>query len=122
MSSANKAKGSRFEGDLCDALQANGIRAKRLPRTGSKDIGDAAFPLKVEGTVVLEAKNRRKLELAVFLDEAAVESANYESKYPAEAPAFGCAVVKRRQHNAESSYVVFELREFIDLLKQVGAV
>lgn len=122
MSSANKAKGSRFESDVCEALQMWDIRAKRLPRTGSRDIGDAAFPLKNGGTVVIEAKNRKSINLAEFLKEAAVEAANYEDKYPAEKPAFGCAVVKRRQRHVDNSYVVFELAEFVDFLKQMGVV
>lgn len=122
MSAANKAKGSRFESEVCDALQSRGVRAKRLPRAGANDIGDAAFPLLTGGTVVLEIKNRRSIDLAKFIEEAVVESANYENKYPAEYPAFGAAVVKRRQKNVMDSYVVMPLDEFIDLLRKAGAV
>lgn len=122
MSAANKAKGSRFESEVCDALQSRGVRAKRLPRTGAKDIGDAAFPLTNGGSVVLEIKNRKSINLSGYIEEALVESANYENKYPAEYPAFGAAVVKRRQKNVLDSYVVMPLDEFIELLKKAGAV
>lgn len=121
MSAANKAKGSRYESEVCDALQGAGVKAKRLPRTGAHDIGDAAFPVN-GGTVVLELKNRREINLAQFVAEALVESANYEHKYPAEAPAFGAAVVKRRQKGVMESYVVMQLDEFIELLRGVGAL
>lgn len=121
VSAAAKAKGSRFEAEACDALQGRGVRAKRLPRTGVHDIGDAAFPLS-KGTLVLELKNRKQIDLAQFVKESLVESANYEHKYPAEAPAFGAAVVKRRQKSVMESYVVMELNEFVELLQEVGAV
>lgn len=121
MSAANKAKGSRYESEVCEALQSRGVRAKRLPRTGVHDIGDAAFPLS-HGTLVLELKNRKQIDLATFVAESLVEAANYEHKYPAEAPAFGAAVVKRRQKNVMESYVVMELNEFIELLQEIKAV
>lgn len=122
VSAANKARGSRFENDTCDWLQAEGIRAKRLPRTGAKDIGDAAFPLQGTGTLVLELKNRKQIDLAQFVKEAELESIHYEMKYPSEAPAFGCAVVKRRQKSIGESYVVFTLEEFTSFMRHVSAV
>lgn len=121
MTAAAKAKGSRYESETCQALQERGVRAKRLPRAGANDIGDAAFPLS-KGTLVLELKARRQIDLAQFVKEALVESANYEHKYPAEAPAFGAAVVKRRQKSIMESYVVMELSEFVEMLQEVGAV
>lgn len=121
MSAANKAKGSRYESAACDTLQGMGVKAKRLPRTGANDIGDAAFPVN-NGTIVLELKARKQIDLAQFVKESLIESANYEHKYPAEAPAFGAAVIKRRQKSIEESYVVMELSEFVDMLKAVGAV
>lgn len=121
MTAAAKAKGSRYESAVCDTLQGLGVKAKRLPRAGANDIGDAAFPLS-NGTLILELKARKQIDLAQFVKESLIESANYEVKYPAEAPAFGAAVVKRRQKSIEESYVVMELSEFVDMLKSVGAV
>lgn len=121
MSAAAKAKGSRFESQVCDTLQGMGVKAKRLPRAGVNDIGDAAFPLS-KGTLVLELKARRQIDLAQFVRESLIESANYEAKYPAEAPAFGAAVVKRRQKGIDESYVVMQLDEFVQMLQEVGAV
>lgn len=121
MTAANKAKGSRYESSVCDTLQGMGVKAKRLPRTGVNDIGDAAFPLSV-GTLVLEAKARKAMDYAQWVREAEVEAVNYEHKYPAETPTFGAVVVKRRQKAIEESYVVMTMAEFVDMLKAVGAV
>lgn len=121
MSAANKAKGTRFESQVADHLQMVGVRAKRLPRAGVNDIGDIAFPL-AEGTMVLEAKARKVMDFATWVREAETEAVNYEHKYPAEAPAFGAAVVKRRQKGIDESYVVLTLAEFVALLQKVRAV
>mgnify|MGYP002640864697 CR=1 FL=1 len=121
MSAANKAKGTKFESDVANYLQSRGVRCKRHPRTGVNDIGDAGFPLN-KGTMVLEAKARKSIDLATFVAESLVEAVNYEHKFPAEAPAFGAAVVKRRQKPIGDAYVVLTLDEFVELLQNVGAV
>ena len=123
MSSASKAKGTLFESQLADFFQANGIDAKRLPRTGAKDIGDLSFPLRVGMDpvhMVVEAKNRAAMNLPVFLEEAAVESDNYEQKYPAVSAAHGMVISKRRGKGVGRAYVVFDLTEWINLMKDVG--
>lgn len=122
MSAANKAKGTRFESEVSDYLQTVNIRAKRLPRTGVNDIGDVAFPLLGQGAVVIEAKNRAALDWPTFLSEAAREADAYEVKYPAEAPAFGVVVAKRRGKGVSQSYVVMTLEDFADLMHHVSGV
>lgn len=122
MSAANKAKGTRFESEVADYLQSQNVRAKRLPRTGVRDIGDAAFPLNGSGTVVLECKNRAAMDLPTYLAEAEKEAQAYEEKYPADGTAMGVAVVKRRGKGVHQAYVVMPLDGFVELLREVGAV
>lgn len=137
MSAASKAKGTLFERQVADYLQSQNVRAKRLPRTGVKDIGDVGFPierntfLQIEpgkyemsgpATIVLECKNRAAMDLPTYLKEAEEEAENYEAKYPAEAPALGVAVVKRRGKGVHQAYVVMPLDGFVELLREVGAV
>ena len=125
MSAANKAKGTRFESELADYLQGQGIKAKRLPRAGVKDIGDVAFPMADGdwlGTIVMEAKNRASLDWPTFIAEAEVEASNYEDKYPDERPTFPVVVAKRRGKGVHQSYVVMPLDGFVALLRGLDAV
>ena len=129
MSAANKSKGTRFESELADYLQGQGIRAKRLPRTGSKDIGDVAFPLVTHhlaetgiATVVLEAKNRRAMDLPTWITESEQEAQHYEQKYPAEGQAVPIVVHKRRGKGVHQSYATMSLDTLVDLLRTVGSV
>jgi Holliday junction resolvase len=126
VSAANKAKGTRFESEVADYLQMQGISAKRLPRTGVKDIGDLAFPITVPGfakaTVVVEAKNRKSMDLPTFIAEAEVEAQNYEVRYPADGVALPLVITKRRGKGVHQSYVVMPLDGLIELLRTVGAV
>ena len=43
MSTANKRKGSQWERDVEDHLNTQGVKARRLPRAGSKDVGDVCI-------------------------------------------------------------------------------
>lgn len=123
MSAANKAKGTLFESQLADYLQRQGVDAKRLPRTGVKDIGDIAFPLYPEGgrrTMVVEAKNRKTMDLPTYLREAGEEAENYEAKYTAAGATYPMVVVKRRGKGVQNSYVVFDLDEWIVMMRELG--
>lgn len=122
MSAANKARGTTHERLVCDYLQSQSINAKRLPRTGVKDIGDAAFPLKAGGVVVVEAKNRKAMDLPTWIAESEDEARHYEEKYPLEGPAVPIVVHKRRGKGVHQSYVTMSLDTLVDLLRQVGAV
>ena len=127
MSAANKARGTRFESELADYLQSQGIRAKRLPRAGAKDIGDVAFPIlnaddSAVLTVVLEAKNRRAMDLPTWIAESEDEAANYQAKYPADGDTVPVVVHKRRGKGVHQAYVTMSLDTLVDLLRQVGAV
>lgn len=123
VSAANKAKGTRFETEVADYLQMQGVKAKRLPRTGVKDIGDIAFPLSgVDAVAVIEAKNRKSMDLPTYLSEAEEEAQNYELRYPSEGIALPMAVVKRRGKGTHLSYVVLTLDGLIELLRATKAV
>ena len=125
MSAANKAKGTRFESEVADYLQGQGIDARRLPRAGVKDIGDVAFGLRKTVptvSVVLEAKNRQGMDLPTWIAESETEAANYQEKYPASGEAVPVVVHKRRGKGVHQSYVTMSLDTFVDLLRQVGAV
>ncbi len=117
MSSANKAKGTRFETAITDHLAERGVYARRLPRTGVKDVGDVELRLG-DTIVVLEAKAVKKVDLAQFVGEAAVEAENYAAKY-GQPDTFGAVVVKRRMKGTGEAYVVMELDEYLDLLLRV---
>lgn len=128
MSAQNKAKGTRFESEVSEYLQSQGIRAKRLPRTGVNDIGDVAFPVMhgrepvAPSTIVIECKNRASIDLPTYIAEAEREAQAYEQKYPADGTALGVAVVKRRGKGVHQAYVVMPLDGFVELLREVGAV
>lgn len=118
MSAANKAKGSRFESDIEQHLNSNGLRARRLPRSGAKDIGDVAVELK-KLTLVLEAKNVKTPQMADFLRQASVEADNYEAKY--DVATLGVVVCKTRQKGTGEARVTLTLDALIDLLHWTGA-
>lgn len=128
MSAANKAKGTRFESEVAEYLQAQGIDARRQPRTGVKDIGDIAFPINLHNfhpdsrllNVIVEAKNRASLDLPTFIAESEVEARNWEEKFPNAGPAIPVVVAKRRGKGVHQSYVVMSLDTLIDFIRQAG--
>lgn len=122
MSAAAKARGTLFETQLADYLQSQGIRAKRLPRAGVKDIGDVAFPLRGSAVIVCEAKNRKAMDLPTWLAESETEAAHYEEKYPADGHAIPLVVHKRRGKGIHLAYVTISVDTLIELLRETGAV
>lgn len=117
MSSANKAKGSRWESDVEAFLNECGLKARRLPRNGSKDIGDVAVELG-KSVLVIEAKNVKSPDMAQFLREADVEADNYEAKY--DVPTLGVVVVKTRQKGTAEGRVTMTLDTLVELLRWNG--
>lgn len=118
MSAAGKARGSRFENDLERWLIDAGYEAQRLPRAGTKDIGDLHVRLKDETYLVLEAKARKALALAEWVKEAEVEAAHHESRYGREST--GVVVHKKRQAGIGDAYVTISLVEFMEFLRLRG--
>lgn len=117
MSTYNKVKGTRFEVELENHINEAGMKARRLPRAGTKDIGDVSIILN-NFAIIIEAKNVKKQDMAQFLREADVESCNYELKY-------GMATVpvvatKTRGKRAGEARVTMTLDTLIDLLRLGG--
>ena len=83
--------------------------AERRALNGSQDRGDIGGV--TEWT--LECKNRKALDLASAVDEAATEGAN------ARTPFFA-AIVKRPRKNVREAYAVMPLYEFVALVNLVN--
>jgi hypothetical protein len=118
VSSANKAKGTRYESELVELLNNMLFDAQRLPRTGVKDEGDIEVRLR-ECRLIIEAKNHKALALADWLKQADVEADNREEKLGVVA-CVPAVFAKRRGKNAANSYVIMDATEFLLLLKMVG--
>ena len=66
----------RLGQDCEDHFNVNGIKARRLPRAGSKDLGDVCLHTP-DFDIVVECKNVKNLDVAEALRQADVESSNY---------------------------------------------
>lgn len=117
MSSANKARGTKFETDIVDYLNSRGKAARRLARTGAKDTGDAEWAIPNFGSIVIEAKNRRAMALPEWIAESEVEAVNFTEKY--KVPAIPIVVSKRRGKGAHAAYVVMQLDTFVELVEEL---
>ena len=117
MSMYNKVKGTRFETELENYLNEAGVTARRLPRAGTKDIGDVSVTIK-DFVIVIEAKNVKKQEMGEFLRQALVESDNYELKYGT--PTVPVVVTKTRGKKAGDARVTMTLDTLLDLLRLGG--
>lgn len=114
----NKAKGSKFEGDIESYCNDMGLHARRLPRAGAKDIGDVSITLKSRAVLVVEAKNVARENMLDFLRQAEVEADNYEEKY--KGATYGIVVVKARTKNIDQARVTMTLETLKDLLHGEG--
>jgi hypothetical protein len=108
----NKAAGTRWESAIVEFLRANGFPwAERRALAGALDRGDIVIG---PGAPIVEAKNRKALDLAGAVDEANAEAAN------AGAP-FGVGWLKRRgKGSAGDGYVVMDGHTFALLLRAAG--
>ena len=113
MSSYNKVKGSKFETDVMKYLRQLGHFAERLAKAGASDEGDIVCIIAGQ-TYILECKNRKKIDLPTFWDEAEKEAQNYAKArgQVVAPPAF--VIVKRRNAGIEKAWVVQPLEKWID--------
>ena len=113
MSSYNKAKGSKFETDIMKYLRKLGHFAERLAKAGASDEGDIVAIIAGQ-TYILECKNRKKIDLPAFWDEAQVEAKNYAKArgLSVEPPAF--VIVKRKKKGIEDAWVIQSLEKWIE--------
>ncbi len=111
MSSANKRKGAKFETDVLKWLRENELMAERLSKAGAKDEGDVVVITNLS-PYILELKNRQKLDLPAFWEEAQVEAVNYaKARGIGEVPpAF--VIVKRRGLGVGKSWVIQDLEQW----------
>ena len=113
----NKVKGTRFEVELENHINEAGMKARRLPRAGTKDIGDVSIIFNTFA-IIIEAKNVKKQDMAQFLKEADIESDNYENKYgTATVPV---VITKTRGKKAGEARVTMTLDTLLDLLRLGG--
>jgi len=118
MSAANKRKGSLWESALEDFYNSEGLKARRLPRAGAKDIGDVAieFPHVV---IVVEAKDVKAHAYQEWLRQAEVEAEHYANKYKTDS--IGVVARKNRNHGVGSGHVTMTNETFVSLLRMIGA-
>lgn len=108
MSNPSRQKGTAYEVRVRDYLNDSGVfssKVQRAPLWGSADQGD----LLNTGSFTFELKAVKQIDLAKFVNEAQAESAAAGTRW-------GVAVVKRRNHTIEKSYVVMTLEDFVDLI------
>lgn len=99
VSNPSKAKGSRYERAVAKVFKDSGFpEADRDRLRGSKDCGDITGVM----DLTIEAKNRKRMDIAGAVDEAVEESKNGGTKW-------ALAAVKRRQKHARESYAVMPL-------------
>lgn len=109
--SRSRAKGTAFERLVADGLAAalNDDRIDRAPLRGTGDRGDIAGLRSPFGRVAVECKNVSRMDLAGWVDEAAVERGN------ADAIA-GVVVHKRKgKGGVMEQYVTMTFRDFLAL-------
>lgn len=113
MSSANKRKGAKFETDVLKWLREHELMAERLSKAGAKDEGDVVAFGSKNLPHILELKNRQKLDLPAFWEEAQVEAVNYaKARGIGEVPpAF--VIVKRRGLGIGKSWVIQDLEQWV---------
>ena len=117
MSTYNKVKGTKWETDIENYINEMGFIGRRLPRAGTKDLGDVALIITSDLSIVIEAKNVGKPNMAEFLRQAGVEAGNFECKYGGEA--HGVVVTKTRGKGVADGRVTMTLEGFLELLRRL---
>lgn len=114
--SANKAKGTSYESQIRLFLNDNGFpNARRQVLHGSNDTGDIEGIQSIHGSIILQCKNHKSMQLAEWLKQ---------TKHQGElASALPILVHKRKGSGIKSTgqqYVTMELDDLLTLLKQAG--
>ncbi len=112
MANPNGRKGAQFETDVMRWLREHEAVAERLTKAGAKDEGDLYVFIQGK-TYILELKNRKKLDLPAFWDEAQVEAKNYAKARGLSNRPSAFVVVKRRNHGIEKSWVIQDLDQWM---------
>jgi hypothetical protein len=111
--SKSRQKGTSAETDIVQYLESVGIRAKRNPLAGSRDVGDIdLYPL----PVVIEVKNCKEMKLSEWIGEAETERDNAGAL-------LGVVWHKRvRKSNPEEWYVTMDGKEFTKILLMIKKI
>lgn len=119
MSAAGKRKGSQWERDTEEHANVSGLKARRLPRAGSKDMGDVVIEGK-QFDIVIECKNVRNAwaQMKEFLRQADLEASFYELRY--DRPSIGVVATKTRQAGTGEGRITMTFDQFINLLRWGG--
>ena len=112
MANPNGRKGAQFETDVMRWLRDNNAVAERLTKAGAKDEGDLYVFLQ-DKTYIMELKNRKKLDLPAFWDEAQVEAKNYAKARGLGTEPSSFVVVKRRNHSVKNAWVIQDLEQWM---------
>jgi Holliday junction resolvase len=94
-------------------LRSLGHFCERLAKAGAKDEGDLVTIIAGE-TYILECKNRKKIDLPAFWDEAQVEARNYAKARGLNLSPLAFVIVKRRNHGVEKAWVIQPLEEWVN--------
>jgi len=114
VSAANKRRGSAWERDAEEWLNLQGAHAMRLPRAGSRDIGDVAVRLRSGAALVMELKNAAAPKMAQWLREADVECRHYAERYHVDT--YPLVVQKTRGKGPGEARVTMTMQQLMDLL------
>lgn len=110
---SNKIRGASFEIDLAEWLLEQGYASQRLPRAGSKDIGDVFLPT-ANDIYVIEAKapsRDGKIDLSGWLKEADVEAFNYKNSKKLVLTPTPLVIIKAPNKGIGDAYVVQRLSD-----------
>ena len=117
----NKVKCAKFELDIAKYLRSLGHFVERLAKAGSKDEGDLVAIIAGQ-TYILELKNRKKIDLPAFWDEAQVETKNYAKSRGLEQTPPAYVIVKRRNHPVSKAWVVQDLESWLAMPTPQGDI
>lgn len=111
MANRSKRLGTTWENAVVDYLRAHGFpHAERRAQAGTLDRGD----INAAPGLVIECKNTRRVELALWLEEVRAEVANARAD-------IGVVWSKRRgKASAANGYVICDGATFVRLLRDAG--
>jgi hypothetical protein len=112
MANPNGRKGAAFETAVLKFFRAAGVLAERLTKAGARDEGDLVVVIS-GSTYILELKNRKKLDLPTFWDEAVVEAENYSRARNLDYIPPAYVIVKRRNAGINKSWVIQDLDQWL---------
>jgi Holliday junction resolvase len=112
MANPNGRKGAAFETAVLKFFRSAGLIAERLTKAGAKDEGDLVVIIS-GATYILELKNRKKLDLPTFWNEALIEAENYAKARNLDFIPPSYVIVKRRNASIDKSWVIQDLNQWL---------